>query len=258
MTKISEIEAYWQAQPCGIKNGEGEVGTAFWSHGVSERRYFVESHIPAFADFKKWDGKKVLEIGCGIGTDTLKFASSGALVDAVELSSRSRIIAMQRFDVEGLGHLISIKRVNFYLADAEKFLPDGPYDLIYSFGVLHHTPRPEMVLTKAARRLAPGGELRVMLYARWSLKHLLGIQPEAQAGCPLVRWYSERSARHLLESCGFRVLSIRKVHIFPWRIKDYVQYRYVKAFPWNVTPDWLFRKLELHIGHHLLIRAVKA
>jgi hypothetical protein len=103
--------------------------------------------------------------------------------------------------------------------------------------------------------LAQGGELRIMLYGKYSLKHFLGTQPEAQSGCPLVKWYSKRQARKLVESAGFRVVSIEKTHIFPYRIKDYIQGRYVIDWPWTWIPK---EALEPYLGHHLLIRAVKA
>lgn len=248
MSTVEKVCAFFDARPCNVYHGTAEIGSPEWSEQVTVRKYFVEPHIIEFAEFWKWKGKRVLEIGCGIGTDTLQFVKSGVEhIDAVDISNRSVDLAETRFRKDD--------PVYFWRCDAEGGLPEGPYDLIYSFGVLHHTPRPESVLRTCRRFLKSDGELRIMLYAKWSWKRLCGHQPEAQAGCPIVRWYSVVGARRLLESCGFRVISIQKTHIFPWRVEDYVEHRYVKAFPWNVIPH---RWLEPILGHHLLLKAVRA
>jgi SAM-dependent methyltransferase len=228
---------YWDKQPCGSLHPN-----------PSWQRYYVQPHIPRFAEFPKWRDKRVLEIGCGIGTDTLQFTKNGAYVWAVDQSAKSVEISGTR-----------CPDAVYNVVDAEQWLPHGLFDLIYSFGVLHHTPHPEKVLLLAHERLKDDGELRIMLYAKYSWKHLFTRQqPEAQAGCPHVKWYSEREAKELLESCGFRVVSIEKTHIFPWRIKDYIKHSFVIAFPWNVIPLKWFAWLESKLGHHLLIKAVKA
>src|SRR5579863_10446455 len=96
-TTTKEIEKWWDARPCNIGHGEASPGSALWSQQVTARRYWVESHIPEFADFRRWKGKRVLEIGCGIGTDTLQFVKNGAEVDAIDLSMESLHLAGDRF-----------------------------------------------------------------------------------------------------------------------------------------------------------------
>jgi SAM-dependent methyltransferase len=168
-----------------------------WHLDPTSQRYFTQPHIPEFAEFWIWKNKKVLEIGCGIGTDTVEFVQSGAKVWAVDASKNSIEMAQKR-----------CPRAFYMVANAEEFLPIGPFDLVYSFGVLHHTPHPEKVLQRAHDALVDVGELRIMLYAKWSWKHLFTRQqPEAQAGCPYVKWYSKREARKLVEDCGFHVRS---------------------------------------------------
>lgn len=248
---MNEITEYWDRQPCNVGHGTAPVGSLEWSQQVTQRKYFVEPHIPQFAWFPHWRGKEVLEIGCGIGTDTIEFAAAGARVFAVDISESSAMLARGRVSLTPFGESVCIGSYN-----AEDHLPSWTFDLIYSFGVLHHTPHPKKVLQLARKRIAPTGELRIMLYAKYSLKHFLGTQPEAQAGCPLVKWYSGIEVRRLLDSCGFRVVSIQKTHIFPWRVKDYVEHRYVKAWPWRWMPQWMFHGLERLMGHHLLIVAV--
>jgi SAM-dependent methyltransferase len=246
---MADVVAYWDRSPCNVRHGTDPAGTPEWSRQVTWRKYFVEPHIRGFAQFERWRGKEVLEIGCGIGTDTLEFAKAGARVCAIDASLNSTELARTRMPKWGQAFIFWIN------VDAEQWLPSGPFDLVYSFGVLHHAPHPERILQLARKRITADGELRIMLYAKYSLKHLLGTQPEAQAGCPLVKWYSAREARNLLRSYGFEVTSIEKTHIFPWKVSEYVKHHYVKAWPWNWIPQWLFRRLECILGHHLLIVA---
>ncbi len=91
------------------------MGTKDYFDEVEARKYFVESHIPDFADFKSWKGKKVLEIGCGLGTDTINFARHGAQVTAVDLTEKSLELARQRAKVFGLED-----RIRFIQANAEE------------------------------------------------------------------------------------------------------------------------------------------
>src|SRR5690349_856460 len=143
-TPITKVSAYWNARPCNIRHSPKPVGTKDYFDEVEARKYLVEAHIPAFADFERWRGKKVLEIGCGIGTDTMNFARHGASVTAVDLTEKSLDVARQRAEVFGLKD-----RIRFIQANAEELSSSvsvEPYDLVYSFGVIHHTPRPERVI----------------------------------------------------------------------------------------------------------------
>ena len=86
---ITEVSAYWNARPCNVRHSPKPVGTKEYFDEVEARKYFVEAHIPGFADFDRWKGKKVLEIGCGIGTDTINFARHGAQVTAVDINKEA-------------------------------------------------------------------------------------------------------------------------------------------------------------------------
>ncbi len=214
-----------------------------------------EPHIHGFAEFERWRGKSVLEIGCGIGTDSLNFARAGANLVAVDLSDESIRIARSRatahnFDIE------------FLQADVErlyKFLPMEDYGLIYCFGVLHHTPNPLLALQQIRLFAGPGTVLKVMVYHRWSWKAFriwLGLdQAEAQSGCPIARTYSLKAAKELIENAGFRVTEMRVDHIFPYAIPEYVNHEYKKVWSFRWMPHTLFRLLERTIGWHLLITA---
>src|SRR6201987_815639 len=93
---IADVRKYWDDRPCNIRHSPKPVGSREYFDEVEARKYMVEPHIPGFAEFEKWRGKKVLEIGCGIGTDTLNFARHGARVTSVDLSEKSLELARQR------------------------------------------------------------------------------------------------------------------------------------------------------------------
>ena len=266
--EISRVRDYWNGRPCNIRHSTAPIGTKEYFDQVEARKYFVEYHIPGFAEFERWREKKVLEIGCGIGTDTINFARAGAQVTTVDLSEKSIELARKRAAVFGLE-----ERIRFCPGNAEQlstFVPVEPYDLIYSFGVIHHTPHPEVVLEQFRQYARPGTTIKIMVYHRrswkvaqilltegrgefWNLQELVAKNSEAQTGCPVTYTYTRREGRELLERHGFRVTDVRVEHIFPYRISDYVKYQYVKEWYFRWMPRPLFRALERRLGWHLLL-----
>ena len=99
---IETVAEYWNRRPCNLRHSPREIGSREYFDEVEERKYFVEPHIPAFADFPRWRGKRVLEIGCGIGTDAVSFARAGADYTGIELSEASLALARRRFALFGL------------------------------------------------------------------------------------------------------------------------------------------------------------
>ena len=269
-TQISKVQEYWDSRPCNLRHSQAPIGSRQYFDEVEARKYFVEYHIPAFADFPRWRGKKVLEIGCGIGTDTINFARHGAQVTTVDLSEKSMELARTRASVFGL-----LGQIRFCPGNAEelsRFVPVEPYDLIYSFGVIHHTPHPDVVLDQLRQYTRPGTTIKIMVYHRrsykvawillteglgqfWKLPDLIAKNSEAQTGCPVTYTYTRREGRQLLERHGFRVREVQVEHIFPYRISDYVQYRYVKQPYFRWMPPPLFRALEHRFGWHLCLTA---
>src|SRR4051794_36077729 len=260
---IADVRTYWDARPCNIRHSPKPVGSREYFDEGEARKYFVEPHIPAFADFQRWRGKRVLEVGCGIGTDSINFARAGATLTAVDLSGESLRIAKQRAEVMGVRD-----RIEFVQANAEELtsaVSGEPYDLIYSFGVIHHTPSPERALAEMRALAAPGGTLKLMVYHRrswkvlwiaitegrgrlWKADELVATHSEAQTGCPVTYTYTRHEARDLVESNGFRVDDLSVDHVFPYRVRDYVQYRYVKEPYFRWMPEPLFRAFERRFG----------
>jgi 2-polyprenyl-3-methyl-5-hydroxy-6-metoxy-1,4-benzoquinol methylase len=269
-TPITRVSDYWNARPCNIRHSTKPVGTREYFDEVEARKYMVEPHIPGFAEFDRWQGKRVLEIGCGIGTDTINFARAGAQVTSVDLTEKSLEVARQRAKVFGFED-----RIRFYQANAERlsdYVPVEPYDLVYSFGVIHHTPHPERVLDEIRKYVKPDSTLKIMVYNRWSWKvlwilfvygkgqfwkldRLIADSSEAQTGCPVTYSYSRTSGRRLLADQGFRVTRTMVDHIFAFSIPEYVQYRYQRVWYFRWMPRFLFRALERMFGWHLCLTA---
>ena len=267
---IEQVQNYWDRRPCNIRHSTKPPGSRGYFDEVERRKYFVEPHIPRFAEFPRWQNKRVLEIGCGIGTDTMNFARHGARVTAVDLSEKSLEMARKRAEVYGLSD-----RIRFCHGSGEALtdvLPAERYDLVYSFGVIHHTPHPDRVLEQIRNYVRPGSAVKIMVYHRyswkvfwilmtygkgrfWRLAEMVARHSEAETGCPVTYTYTKRELRELLERKGFRVKQTQVEHIFPYRIQDYVKYSYVKEWYFRWMPAPLFQALERRLGWHLCVTA---
>jgi SAM-dependent methyltransferase len=162
LSSKEEVRAYWQAAPCGTTTSARAVGTPEFFREVEAWRYRVEPFIPEFAGFDRVGGKAVLEIGVGLGTDFVRFVRGGASAVGVDLTAAAVDATRMRLEVEGLDAEVLV-------ADAEQLpFADASFDLVYSYGVLHHTPDTARGLAEVRRVLRPDGEARIMLYSRRS------------------------------------------------------------------------------------------
>lgn len=250
---IQEVKKYWNDRPCNIRHSNKDIGTREYFNEVSKKKFFVEPHIINFTNFASWKGKKVLEVGCGLATVGIEFANVGADYTGVELSEESLSLAKQRFEVFS-------KTAKFYSGNAENlssFVPTETYDLIYSFGVIHHSPHPEKILSEIKKYMNKDSVLKIMLYAKDSWKNYMieaGLdQPEAQYGCPIANTYTKQDVVELLD--GYEVISIDQDHIFPYQIEPYKKGEYIKQSWFAEMPSEMFNVLEKNLGWHLLIEA---
>ena len=160
----AEVREFWEQVPCGSADArQAPEGTLEFFEEVEKQRYSGDDFMAEVAGFDRWHGKKILEVGCGLGTDLLQFARGGAEVYGIDLTEKAAGLARKRLGLYGLKGNISI-------SDSESlpFKTDS-FDLVYSWGVIHHTPDTAAAAKEILRVCKPGGQIMVMLYHRRSL-----------------------------------------------------------------------------------------
>ncbi len=154
-----EVREFWNSDPCGTRYLEG--ADDFEAH--ARARYALEPHIPEFAQFASARGLRVLEVGVGVGADYLEWLRAGARATGVDLSPASLERARRRCELAGF-------HPDLRVADAEHLpFADHTFDVVYSYGVMHHSPDTAQCFREAWRVLKPGGQARIMLYHHPSL-----------------------------------------------------------------------------------------
>ena len=251
---IEKVKEFWNKRPCNIRHSDKEVGSMEYFLEVSKRKYTVEPHILNFAEFENWNNKKVLEVGCGIGTAAHSFIENGAIYKGIDLSKKSIEVAKQRLNVFNLNGIIEEADIeNYPTNNMEKF------DLVYSFGVLHHTPDTKKAVKNIYNLLNDGGIFKLMLYAKNSWKYFCikdGLDRyEAESGVPIADVYTNEEVYDLLKD--FKNVKIQQKHIFPYKIPQYKKYEYEKQDYFKEMPNELFKCLENNLGWHLCITCNK-
>ena len=241
------VRDFWDSQPCDSVFGED------WTQ-IRSRRFSINPHIPEWAEFDCWEGKRILEIGCGVGTDSIAFAERGAHVTATDIPAVSIGQARTHAETAGVD-----SRIDFIVADSQRldeYLDPQPFDLVYSCGVLHRMPEPER----------PGGIFKLLVYYRyswvplalllrrgkgafWRLDEIVTRYAEQQDGCPITKIYSRREVKKLLN--GFHVTDASARWIYPYRDFDGTR----KTWYFRPIPDSVLRRLEPFLGWHLCVTA---
>jgi SAM-dependent methyltransferase len=153
---------HWDQASCG-EDLYLRSPTAEGYREQARRRYELEPYIEEFADFAGSRGRTVLEIGVGLGADHERFAAAGALLSGIDLTARAIEHARRRLALFGLESVLLV-------ADAEQLpFADASFDVVYSWGVIHHSPDTPSAVREIHRVLQPGGAARIMIYHRFSL-----------------------------------------------------------------------------------------
>jgi ubiquinone/menaquinone biosynthesis C-methylase UbiE len=248
------VKEYWNRQPCNINHSKKPVNTKEYFDEVTKKRYFVEKHIIPFMELDTLHNKRVLEIGCGIGTDAFMLASYCKEYIGIDLTENAIQIVKERFKLYNLNG-------QFYSLNAEDLsvFEDNSIDMVYSFGVIHHTENPDKIVKEVNRVLKPGGIFKLMLYAKNSWKKIMidaGLdQYEAQPNTPIAYTYTNEDVQKLL--CDFNNINIDQTHIFSYKIPEYKRGEYVKESWFEQMPDVVFETLKTRLGWHLCITCNK-
>jgi ubiquinone/menaquinone biosynthesis C-methylase UbiE len=270
-TELKErVQAHWNSQSCGELNAVTTNGGL--DLGVQAReRYELEPYIFDFAKFDEGGKKDVLEIGIGMGADHALWARSGPKkLCGIDFTQRAVEFTTKRFAIEELNSVLQ-------RGDAE-CLPfaDKSFDLVYSWGVLHHSPDTARCVAEVARVLRPGGIARIMIYHKWSLVGMmLWCRYALLSGQPLRRLddiyfhhlespgtkaYTVESARRMFEVTGFNSVDVRVQLSHGDLLLGKVGARHQGALLRLAKALWprpLLRRLSPRLGLYLLIVAVK-
>ena len=256
----------WGQDPCGAVHGrEHELGTREFFEAVERHRY--NDYAPwmrRLMGFDQFAGASLLEIGCGMGSDLLQFARGGALCTGIDLTPRSIDITRHRFALYD-------QKASLMISDGEHLpFKSNSFDVVYSNGVLHHTPDTAGAIQEVHRVLRPGGVAKIMLYHRNSLnfwldvvlrrgivagEYLRGrsteeimsrvIEFSEHDARPLVKVYSRKEARELFKR--FKDVKIDVEQLTRSELR----------FLSPIVSDSMFQRLARAIGWNLIITARK-
>ncbi len=188
------VRAYWNGRPCDSDLSDRDRLSREYFLDIERARYELQPHILDVISKIDWSGKRVLEIGAGVGTDARQIIDRGAVYTGINFdrgSTEAMSQALRVFSLPGVALERDATSLDF---------PDGAFDVVYAFGVLHHIPEAGRAVAEIHRVLKPGGELLVMLYNRASINYVLEIMFLRKLGLPVL---SVPGATALLQGMGF-------------------------------------------------------
>lgn len=249
----NDVQQFWEQEACGTGNaivGERDPYTKDWFEQIEQHRYRVEPYIHSIAEFTRHHGKRVLEVGVGAGSDHLQWARAGAECYGVDLTRRAIEITQARFDLYGF-------KTNLRQIDAEILpFPDDSFDVVYSWGVIHHAEHPEQIVQEVRRVLKPSGLFIGMLYGRHSLVAVkLWVKHALLRGRPW-RTLSDVIWHHM-ESIGTKAYTLSELQTV------FREFRSVELTPLQTIydqshlPVWLCGLVPSRFGWFIAVRASK-
>ena len=159
-----DVHDFWNSQACGTQFTDKEKYTIEYFEEIEENRYKVSPEIFSFAQFTRFKGKKLLEVGVGAGTDFLQWVRAGAIATGIDLTNEAIDHVAHRLSLYGL------EAEKMLVADSENLpFSENSFDVVYSWGVIHHTPDTPKAMSEIIRVLKTGGTAKVMIYHRHSI-----------------------------------------------------------------------------------------
>ena len=247
------VREYWEKEVCGTSSyvtGEMAKRTHEYFESIEEHRYRLEPFIHSVGQFTRWHGKKILEIGVGAGTDHLQFARAGAVCYGVDLTNAAIKTTKSRFKLYGF-------KSELHKVDAEKLpFDDGSFDLIYSWGVIHHSEHPDMIIKEIYRVLRPGGLFIGMMYNRRSVFYFKKwIKHALLKGKP---WLSYKKVIwHNHENLGTKAYTISELKMFFSEYKNFSTQTFLTESDTQRFPRCLHRFFPDSWGHYVTLRGLK-
>ncbi len=257
MYTIKDVQAYWDAYPCGVQVTEEEEGSGAFFEDIKQKfraHYDVYAHSGRLLEFDRYAGQSILEIGCGIGLDAVEYARYGAHVTAVDLSPKNVELTKKNFAYHELNATIEVGN-----AEALRSA-DDTFDLVIAIGVLYYTPNPQQGIAEVLRVLKPGGQAICMFYNRFSWYALLAwisnanFDHEEQAP-PLIQLFSETELKQMYCQFShvktiidrFPTKTIKRSGFLP------LLYNYILVPLFHAIP----RRIVRPYGSHIIVKAMK-
>ena len=252
MSTTEEIRRYWDTAIHDIQMTKALEGEPQFFSDLAAYRYEKLSYLPEAVDFSAYRNKRVLEVGCGVGIDLVRFAKHGAQVTGIDLAPRAISLARQNFHHNNL-------HGDFQVMDGEAMtFADESFDLVYAHGVVQYTADPQRMVEEIYRVLVPGGTAIFMVYNRHSWLNALSSLTKVDiehVHAPVLRKFTVAEIRLLLK----RFASVRThCERFPVRTRLHhglggwlYNVGFVPLF--NLIPRGLVRPL----GWHIMVYATK-
>ena len=194
---LRAIRDYWNEHLHDLEITTHPVGTPGFFQELDEYRFDKLHYLPRLIDFPAYRGKKLLEVGCGLGIDLIRFARAGAIVTGIDLAPVAIDLASQNSEQNGI--TADLRVMN---GEAMTFA-DNSFDVVYAHGVLQYTANPTQMISEIYRALKPGGEAILMVYNKYSwlnvLSKLMKVKLEHE-DAPVLKKYSIQGFRNLLKS----------------------------------------------------------
>jgi len=250
--KLGEVRAYWDTRIHDLSITTQPVGTKAFFDELEEYRFGKLEYLARIVKFAGYQGKRLLEIGCGVGTDLVRFAKGGAIVTGIDLSEQAIELCQRNFAANGVAGDLRV------MNGEQMTFANNTYDVVYAHGVLQYTPEPTAMLREIHRVLKPDGHGILMVYNRYSwlnfMSKVMHVDLEHD-DAPVFLTFPQGEFRKLLQPFSrFDIVPER----FPvpsrlhrgWKALLYNQL-FVPGF--NLLPRRLIRPL----GWHLMAFAIK-
>lgn len=253
MKQNDEVRTYWEKEPCGSHDyvvGDLKQHSLEWYQRIEDYRYRVEPFIHGAAQFTRHKGKRILEVGVGAGSDHLQWARAGCDCYGVDLTDAG--IETTRGHLAHYGLKSNLTRV-----DAEVLpFPDNFFDIVYSWGVIHHSERPDKIIAEIKRTLKPGGRFIGMLYGIYSVAVFRGwVKYALLRGRP---WHGLRHVVwHHIESIGTKAYTEGELR------ELFGEFGQVETTPilclsdTHRLPAWLAKLIPHKFGWYIVVNATK-
>lgn len=208
---LQQVHGFWNTEACDTGVVENASNDVDFYEKFREQRYRTQWHIPLLVPFSEAKNKDVLEIGIGNGADGVMFALNGGNYTGVDLTEAALEATRKHFEVLGL-------KGKFQKENAEQLsFPAETFDIVYSHGVLHHTPNIERAIDEVWRVLRPGGRAIIMLYHKTSFNYCVRIMTYMRLRVLLEifrhagRWKTDRNKLQADELTGLRGNQDRRI-----------------------------------------------